>query len=250
MSLWCLWYTITFMKVLCSLLFISYLLTAISCVTDKEKPGLYIFSNTFDFDKDQHGFLTGFSDYPAELRDTAFYKLKSAYTIEPGGQKAIMLSGNNYSDDLFMYLKKKLTGLQPATDYTIIFNVEFASDAKAGNVGAGGSPGESVFLKAGATGIEPKSVIESGNYVMNIDKGNQAGSGSDMITIGNVAVPATAEGYTKIVRTNSSFTDNPLKVRSNESGELWLIVGTDSGFEGTTTIYYTSISVVLSATNY
>lgn len=238
------------MKALCRLLCISCLLIATSCNLEDQKPGLYISSNTFDFDEDQHGFVTGFSDYPAVARDTGFYELRSAYTTEPGGEKAMMLSGNNHSDDLFMFLKKKLTGFQPSTDYTITFNVEFASDAKAGSVGAGGAPGESVFLKVGATDIEPKSVIDNGNYIMNIDKGNQAESGSDMITIGDIAVPPGSNGYTKVTRTNSASTDNPLKVRTNNRGELWLIVGTDSGFEGTTTIYYTSISVVLSATNY
>ena len=34
-------------------------------------------------------------------------------------------------------------------------------------------------------------------------------------------------------------------VISSDSGELWLLVGTDSGFEGKTTVYYQQITATL-----
>jgi hypothetical protein len=34
-------------------------------------------------------------------------------------------------------------------------------------------------------------------------------------------------------------------VRANPDGTFWLLVGTDSGFEGTTTLYYQRIGVTL-----
>jgi hypothetical protein len=34
-------------------------------------------------------------------------------------------------------------------------------------------------------------------------------------------------------------------VTSSDQGELWLLVGTDSGFEGRTTLYYQSVSAML-----
>jgi hypothetical protein len=34
-------------------------------------------------------------------------------------------------------------------------------------------------------------------------------------------------------------------VKANAQGEIWLVVGTDSGFEGKTTIYYNSIQAVI-----
>jgi hypothetical protein len=36
-----------------------------------------------------------------------------------------------------------------------------------------------------------------------------------------------------------------VNVTANASGELWLLVGTDSGFEGLTRLYYQSIRVKL-----
>ena len=76
---------------------------------------------------------------------------------------------------------------------------------------------------------------------LNIDKGNQSVGGKDMIPIGNVGVSDTTTRYTLIRRANST----PLVKSTNSLGELWLIVGTDSGFEGLTDIYYGSIKVLL-----
>src|SRR5436190_11851118 len=107
--------------------------------------GFSIFSNTYDFSESQHGWEPGFSDYP--VTDSAWCELKFDYIGQPSNltesKKSIMLSGNNHSDDLFMYIRKKLTGLQPDANYTVVFDVEFASNAPTGAVGAGGAPGES-----------------------------------------------------------------------------------------------------------
>lgn len=36
-----------------------------------------------------------------------------------------------------------------------------------------------------------------------------------------------------------------LVIAANEQGEIWLLVGTDSGFEGKTTLYYEGIGATL-----
>jgi len=213
-----------------------------------EDHGIWVSSESFDFSEDQHGWQADFADYPATEEDSIGYELKFEYTNRPanlGSGKSILLSGNNHSDDLFMFMKKKITGLAPATDYNIFFDVELASNAPTGAVGIGGAPGESVFLKAGACYQEPKKLIDDNKYVLNIDKGNQLTEGEDMIVLGHIGVAPTTTAYTIINRTNAS--SEPFKARSNSMGELWLIVGTDSGFEGTTAVYYTKINVVFSA---
>lgn len=222
-----------------------------SCGIDDEPGGFRIISYTFDFNTSQHDWVPGFADFPAGPEDSTFYELQFAYTAEPESQKnSLMMSGNNHSDDLFMYVKRKLTNLDPNTPYTLTYEVDLASNAEEGSVGAGGSPGQSVFLKAGASKEEPKSVIEGDYFVMNIDKGNQSRSGSDMLVIGDISIPAGSSGYELISRTNAPGNNNtynmPLVAYSNADGEMWLIVGTDSGYEGVTTVYYTSINVVLS----
>jgi hypothetical protein len=160
-----------------------------------------------------------------------------------GSKRALMLTGNNQSDDLFMFVKKKITELEPNTEYTISFNVEFATNISAGAPGTIGSPGEGVFLKAGASDKEPVKNALNGYYTMNLDKGNQSTRGDNMIVIGTISSHYVYDtNYTVEARNNiSAFT-----ARSNHDGELWIIVGSESGFEGITTIYYTQISLVLS----
>ena len=205
-----------------------------------------VFSISFDFTETDNGWTGDFSDYPKgdSLNFELFYKHDTLPTNLNANatKKALHLAGINGSDDLFMFAKKKVTGLKPNTTYTILFNVRFASSAPTGAIGIGGAPGESVYLKAGAVPTEPYKILQEGNYVMNIDKGNQAQSGNDMIVLGDIAVAATTNQFTSIVRSNTS--SSGFLATTDTNGQLWLIVGTDSGFEGSTTIYYTQIDVL------
>jgi hypothetical protein len=241
------------MKLCSRFLLVLLVVFSTSCAFD-EDPGFRIIAYTFDFSTSTHGWVPGFADYPAGPDDSTFYELKFDHITRPNStKKAIFLSGNNHSDDLFMYIKTQLVNLDPNTEYTITFDVEFASDAKKGSVGAGGSPGESVFMKVGASATEPKSVIENENYVLNIDKGNQAQAGDDMVVIGDIAGPADSEGYVLLNRSNGPYSNNnyqtPVVATTNSNGELWLIIGTDSGFEGVTNLYYATLNIVLSKDN-
>ena len=65
--------------------------------------------------------------------------------------------------------------------------MEFATNAPSGCVGVGGAPGENVWIKAGATDIEPESVLDSSLPVVNIDKGNRSTSGENAFVLGDVA---------------------------------------------------------------
>lgn len=220
----------------------------LACSDDMSQDGFYILNYWVDFTQSEDGWTGDFADYPATEYDSTEYGLKIERADLPSylasGKQALLVSGNNYCDDLFMFIKKKIDGLQPSTEYTIVFSVGMASNAPTGTVG-GQNPGEGVFLKVGAVSSEPKKVIDGEYYRMNIDKGNSGTAGEDMTVIGDIAVAATTDAYTLITRSNSSA-NQPLMVRSNSKGELWLIIGTDSDYEGLTSIYYTSASVVLS----
>jgi hypothetical protein len=218
---------------------------------DAADEGILLSSFTYDFTEDLYSWQPGFSEYPAGPDDSLIFELKYAYAEKPSNLapgKAIMLSGNNHSGDLFMFLKKKLDNLKADSYYTLTFNVEFASNAPTGMAGGNGGPGDSVFFKVGGSSIEPKSMIQNGNHVMNIDKGNQNEHGSAMINIGNIATMEQGANFQILNRTNSIY-NAPFEVKSNSHGELWIIIGTDSSFKGVTTLYYTKINVVLSIRN-
>ncbi|MFW6309857.1 MAG: hypothetical protein ACOC1D_02035, partial [Prolixibacteraceae bacterium] len=148
-------------------------------------------------------------------------------------------------DDLFMFVKKQVDGLQPNAGYLVSFEVQFATNVPEGTAGIGGSPGESVWIKAGAVQHEPIPEQEDNAgvmyYRMNIDKGGQSQGGSDMQVLGDFSNETDQDQYT--LKTVTS--ENPVPVTTDNNGQLWLIVGTDSGFEGNTTIYYNTITAVL-----
>ena len=238
---------------MCSRIIVLILLILLSgCSLSDNSSGVSVFSASFDFSDSDEGWSADFTDLPSGLDDSTFFELKFEHTNLPsnlGARKAIMLSGNNHSDDLFMFIKKKISGLIPNASYTLAFEVELASNAPYGLAGAGGAPGESVYLKAGASPVEPVKTIQNEKYVLNIDKGNQSTAGANAVVLGNIATSAEASDYMIISRNNTSFdvaSPETFVVQSNSAGEIWLIVGTDSGFEGTTTVYYTKVSVLFS----
>lgn len=199
----------------------------------------------WNFTSDAQGWEGDFADYP--VGEEEFMELDFDYEMLPEpldeNQGALKLSGTNTSDDLFMFVKRRIANLQPETVYNITFTVQFASNVPDDRVGIGGSPGESVWIKAGATNIEPtKEVDDMDYYRMNINKGGQSQGGNDMVVIGDFSNDTDQQVYTLKTVTNS---EQAFSVIPNESGELWIIVGTDSGFEGNTTIFYNTIKVEL-----
>ena len=215
-----------------------FLLIASACDFSADENGIYLFSYEYDFAESQHDWQHGFSDFPAGREDSISFALEFDYAERPGGGKALILSGNNQNSDLFMFIKKQITGLQPNADYTLTFDVELL----------GTVTGENVYLKVGATSMEPKGVIENGNVVMNIDKGAQENGGEDMIPIGNTDAVDGVNLYSLITRSNHlNAYDQPLIAKANSKGELWLIVGADSALKGLNTIYFTKVLVVLSS---
>ena len=204
----------------------------------------------YTFDNDQEGWQAGFADLPADY-DPDLFELDSGWSKLPSGLEgnAIYLSGHNRSDDLFMYLEQHITGLKPETAYQVDFSIDLASNTPEGMMGIGGSPGENVYIKAGAVNNEPELVTDDINWLrLNIDKGNQATEGADMINLGTIANPNidistfTGEEYALMNLNNQAM---PFTVTSDKDGSIWVLVGSDSGFEGATTLYYDAIEIQL-----
>ena len=206
------------------------------------------FEFTYDLDRDAEGWVTGFADLPVDYEDE-LYQLDSGHRELPSGLggSGIYVQGHNSSDDLFMFLKKRVDGLKPKTTYQVTFRIDLATNVPEGLMGIGGSPGESVYVKAGATVVEPLVAEDVSGYLrMSIDKGNQAQEGKDMINLGHVAHPElaeSAEGGYKIKSMDNE--ERAFHATTDANGSLWFIVGTDSGFEGLTALYYSRISIVL-----
>lgn len=199
----------------------------------------------FDFAQNDNGFTPIFADYPYEEGVEEFYEFQHSYgeVPIPGAGNGIFISGNNHSDDLFMGYVKMLDGFAPARTYHFTMSFKLATDVESDLVGVGGAPGESVAVKCGITPTEPMAmVVENGAlryYRMNIDTGKQGNSGKDMVVVGDMAKTENKRpGEYEFKEFQAEF-----DVAANIRGEVFLIIGTDSGFEATTSYYLDDISV-------
>lgn len=200
----------------------------------------------YDFAHGSRGWLAGFTDYALSNSDLRMEADVHPIDEEQNGRPAFYVQSMNRSDDLFMYLKKEVTaaeGLEPNRGYRVAFDIELASNAPTGCVGAGGAPGESVYLKAGATANEPVSQADgSGHLTINIDKGQQASGGKDAGIVSDIANGRPCDGGTgEYVPLRKTYA-HPQIVRTDDRGVLWLTVGTDSGYEGLTGLYYRAVT--------
>jgi hypothetical protein len=219
------------------------LLTAISCVPGEEDQ-FAIFTQSYDFNLSTWGWEPGFTDYPVGQPSQAdsIYNWDANYSASPllgGNHMALKLSCDNESEDIFMFIKRKVGGLQPNTSYSLVFTVDVVSDA---NLGDG------MLLKAGASFVEPQKVIHNNRYELNLDKGENFQSGDDLFLLGRLDAPFDQSGYL-YTSFNNAMDPRRFTAKTNNVGEIWLIVGTESSAAGINTIFFSKIQIIFSASN-
>ena len=208
-------------------------------------------SISFDFRNGSLGWQGGFADYPP-ANDDGIYMLRAEMRDLPSelgvSGTGFYFQGKNHSDDLFMFMKRRLApsdGLVAGQAYWLDFKVVLASNAQDCG-GVGGPPGFGVVVKVGGAPAEPRTLFDGLKILrLNVDKWNQLQSGIHASVAGDIwnGLPCNHNStpYVSIERTHRHVAP----VLANSDGELWLLVGTDSGFEGLTGLYYQRIDVRL-----
>ena len=201
---------------------------------------------SYNFNTSNEGWKGGFADLPVDYNKD-IYALQYARALLPIDSNNVTnygleLKGANRSDDLFMFLTKKMDKLTPNTTYKVKLDFAMYTKESDGMSGIGGSPSESVYVKAAVLNKEPKAVQRKDGgglyFRMNIDKGSQSQAGADVKILGNIAKPDTEkEGFQRVTMSYNAT------VKTNAQGELFLLIGTDSGYEGLTTLYFDDIRV-------
>lgn len=81
-------------------------------------------------------------------------------------------------------------------------------------------------------------------FTMNIDKGGPPCQGGEQaVVLGDVAKRSSVFSHRYELKTLDNLAQ-PFSIKTDESGSVWLLIGTDSGFEGKTILYYNRISVI------
>lgn len=209
----------------------------------------------YDFAAGDQGWEALFSDYAPDM--TASMELDAGVRSLPSelGRPGTgyYLQAMNRSDDVFMLLYRHFgvsDGVTPGAEYLVSYRITMASDAPAGCAGIGGTPAEGVTLKAGAAHHEPIVIVDDSSggpmFRVTVDKGEQTQGGKEMSVAGDIANGADpsqcdAHRFQTFTRTHEHSTP----VTATATGDLWLLVGTDSGYEGLTRLYYQQIDVEL-----
>ena len=198
----------------------------------------------FHFSRGPAGWAEGFADYPAG--QDAFFMLEADYRALPApldtSTSALYIAGTNRSDDLWMYYKTEVA-LPSDTTYRVRFDVEIATNVPSGCAGVGGAPGESVTVKAGVSLVEPDRELDAvGYWRMNVDKGQQTNGGEDAVVIGDLANSRSCEqGFEWELK---RLGGPSMMITTDSTGRAWLFVGTDSGFESRSAVYYTRFTAL------
>ena len=214
-------------------------------VGDRDNGKKTILSIEFRFDNDTEGFEPIFADFPLDgLLDSdgndAYQMTYDRKMIPvPGAESyGLYISSINRSDDVFMGYVKEISGLTANAIYTFQISFKLATDVEEGLFGVGGAPGESVYVKAGVTTEYPivATAPDGHERILNVDKGNQSQGGKDLVVVGDMAKPrGAAQGFVfKNMNVERTAT-------TNAAGQIFLIIGTDSGFEGFTEYYLDDI---------
>lgn len=200
---------------------------------------LHCFGIAFDFSQGAEGWVGDFTDFP--VGGEAFYELAWGWENLPSSdQKGLYISGNNHSDDLFMFLRRQIDGLEPNCDYTLHISIVLESNVPEHCIGIGGAPGESLFVKIGASTVEPTKVDIHGFYHLNVDKGNQSQGGQNAIVVGDLANAAVNPNSPSYLPKELEGT---ITVKSDAAGKVWIFIGTDSGYEGPSKFYLTHVKI-------
>ncbi len=205
----------------------------------------------FSFERGAGVFTPLFADLPVEGQD--IYELDFAWEALPEpleSRRGLRLTGHNRSDDLAMLVVAPLRGLLPERLYRVEMELELASNVPSGCFGVGGSPGEGLYVKLGAVGFEPATQViiegQTPTLRLNFDYGIQSESGENAKVVGNLSNTQVCDdpnGEWELKTLSSR--GQQLRARSDAAGNLWVVAGTDSAFEGLTHVYFTSLRVRL-----
>lgn len=180
--------------------------------------------------------------------DYALYNIKDtadiAYVMEQDTMPAsidstrygIRMEATNKGDSIFLFMKRKITGLNPDKTYHVYYDIDLGTNYP----DLTNATGKNISLKAGASASEPVKTLTNGYYSLSIKKGLWNVDGSEMVILGDVTNGIAKTTYQLVNRNSSGKT---IAVQPDSDGTIWLCVGEDIHTTGKIVLYYDKINV-------
>lgn len=222
---------------------LGLLLLSAACLDANDDAGTVL---DFNFNITGVDFVAGAADFPA-AQAAAVGATGDFRPLPPNislTAKGLYLSGTGAGGDLFLFLKKRFTGLDPNRTYREAYlSIGYISDY---HTGCATGPGPVTVIKMGVTATEPLVAADAqGVLRMNIDKG--AGVSKGLYTqagdIRNGLATCPTPGTFSERATLAQLQSAPLV--TDAEGGFWVFIGTQSSFTGAHQIYFTGLRLTL-----
>jgi len=206
-----------------------------------------------DFSNTNQSFEIDAADHQVEHSLNQFIiselvQLPSPYEYRNG----IEFSWNNYNEDIKGFIKKKVSGLNPNSQFIVEFSVNILTFMSEECLGIGGSPGKDVIVKASLLAQEPLKYIDDSGlfpfYRVDIDE-NLYG-GDDVNYLGHIGLPVPCDDVflhqDPIWEIKHLTNEDNVSFSSGATGDAWIYVSIDSGVGGHQKVYITDVEVKVS----
>ena len=195
-----------------------------------------VFADITDFESGNNAYNYGFANYAADKEET--YEFTTQITDIPDLEsKGLLLSGNNKSDGLIMYLTKDIVALTD-TEYTVTLDFDIAINKKSA-ISEENTSLKAIYVKAGVTNISFAPELDNKNYYRsNWDIGELGNSGTDARALGTAEKVNSDDETYQYKHFSQSFS-----VITDEKGLICVLIAVDSNVSSVSSVYFDNIVI-------
>lgn len=235
---------------LISILINTGLLLMLSGCLNNDEVGNPLLVSTSVFAEDSEGWEAQFAEYEPGLEDSlqlSFTHDTIMATETIGEVTAVVQSGYATNSDLFMFIKRQISGFKPSTSYQVVYTLELLAQLNEDFNGDLSDVNNGSFLKASVYTEEPDTLIVDDienpgkkTVTTNFEKGEDRTTGPNMALIGKLEYSDINE--TPQVLIGSSKQDDIIGTSDSE-GKMWMMIGVDTNQPIYQSIYYSFIGI-------
>lgn len=201
--------------------------------------------NESSFNESASGWETGLTDFDTTttLSSFALSGRVSAYPSPlPATGKGLLVSSTNQRDTLFTFITKKITGLNPASSYSIrLATTVIARLPQDDSLQFINNPTTKLYIKGAVSNQPPLNFLVGSKARLNLHTGLLGSDGRDFKLLIPQALPLTEVYQTYPVPSEGGT----FRIVPNQQGEIWVTLGSQTEFKGITKLYYDDIKITI-----